>query len=415
MPAGLYLPAKQFEPYPAGAGEYCGVCNYTEVFGAPSTWGWADSLCTNTFISMCRLQSEKACVPTPSPACTLLLMRIMYENAALTATASTTCADPGPQPKFVSPTSGVTYLLNTVRTNFTAAEQYCNDNGGHLIAYGNSFEQTEVEQFFITQGLLFSECHLSYWIGLKADQWPNFYWTDRWGRARLAHRNTAPAFAYGMRQGSSSPADGTAPCAAAAGCRRRPATWAVTATGGCSRRISPSRTTARGPSSALWPTTPRLTATWSGDGRTRTARTSSRLSAGSRVCCRTACMCRLPHVCSQDRVNPHGTPKPPNLCFDPASLMTQQFRLAVLHRAWRVHLHLGDYAVPDAGDRQAAAAAAAAGQRAELHPEHHRHHDARCQRHLQQLRRPACGIQVGQGAEKQWRPRGPCDRAQACR
>jgi hypothetical protein len=90
-------------------------------------------------------------------------------------------ADPGPQPRYVSGTSGLTYVLNTQRMDFAAAEQYCNDQGGHLASWGSSAEQTEVEQWFTAQGFLFPDCHLSYWIGLKTDQWPNFYWTDRWG------------------------------------------------------------------------------------------------------------------------------------------------------------------------------------------------------------------------------------------
>ncbi len=55
--AGLYLPDKQFEPYALNPPELCGVANYTQVYGAPPAWGWADINCGQSFISMCRIQS----------------------------------------------------------------------------------------------------------------------------------------------------------------------------------------------------------------------------------------------------------------------------------------------------------------------------------------------------------------------
>jgi hypothetical protein len=57
LAAGLYLPNKVFEPFAPGGAEFCGVCNYTEAFGQPLTWGWSDTACIGTFISMCRIQS----------------------------------------------------------------------------------------------------------------------------------------------------------------------------------------------------------------------------------------------------------------------------------------------------------------------------------------------------------------------
>ena len=52
--------------------------------------------------------------------------------------------------------------------------------------------QSEVEQYFSAQGFLFPECHLSYWIGLKAEQWPSFYWTDRWALQQLQAFEASP-------------------------------------------------------------------------------------------------------------------------------------------------------------------------------------------------------------------------------
>lgn len=41
----------------------------------------------------------------------------------------------------VNSTSRFTYLLNTKPMNWTTSEQYCNDNGGHLVAYQSAEEQ----------------------------------------------------------------------------------------------------------------------------------------------------------------------------------------------------------------------------------------------------------------------------------
>jgi hypothetical protein len=83
------------------------------------------------------------------------------------------------QPRLVNRTTGFTYILNTERMNWTTGEQYCNDNGGHLVAYTSSEEQYSVERYFTDMGVLFPECHLNYWMGLTTEQWPNFYWTDK--------------------------------------------------------------------------------------------------------------------------------------------------------------------------------------------------------------------------------------------
>lgn len=39
-------------------------------------------------------------------------------------------------------------------------------------------EQTEVESYFIRQGYLLPKYHNSYWMGLRAAQWPSFAWID---------------------------------------------------------------------------------------------------------------------------------------------------------------------------------------------------------------------------------------------
>jgi hypothetical protein len=97
----------------------------------------------------------------------------------LTIPARPPPADPGVQPKLYNATTRNTYILNTQRLNFSAGEQFCNDNGGHLVAYTSADEQLSVEQYFTQLGVLFPDCHLNYWMGLTTEQWPNFFWTDK--------------------------------------------------------------------------------------------------------------------------------------------------------------------------------------------------------------------------------------------
>jgi hypothetical protein len=81
-------------------------------------------------------------------------------------------------PPYVNVTTNTTYILNTRKQNFSTAEQFCNDNGGHLASWATKDKQIEVEQAFIKMGVLFPECHKTYWMGLRARTWPRFSWLD---------------------------------------------------------------------------------------------------------------------------------------------------------------------------------------------------------------------------------------------
>jgi hypothetical protein len=73
-------------------------------------------------------------------------------------------------------------MLNTKDMTFANAESFCNDQGGHLVAYNSLEEQREVEQCFTDQGVLLPNFDSFYWIGLKTGDdtanWPNFTWID---------------------------------------------------------------------------------------------------------------------------------------------------------------------------------------------------------------------------------------------
>ena len=140
---GRNMPSGTREPYQTNPPENCGVSNFTQRYGVPSAWGWSDVNCLDKFIFMCRINK------------------------------------PGLQPiSYTNTTTGMKYTLNTMKMNFSTAEAACNLQGGHLVSYSNLEEQQEVENFFVKSGLLFPTCHLTYWMGLATDMWPQFTWLE---------------------------------------------------------------------------------------------------------------------------------------------------------------------------------------------------------------------------------------------
>jgi hypothetical protein len=79
--------------------------------------------------------------------------------------------------------TNATYILNTNRMSQAAAQGYCVDQGGHLVAYANEAEQRDIEGYFYRSGVLFPTYHVLYWMGLitkpvRAPNVGNFYWSD---------------------------------------------------------------------------------------------------------------------------------------------------------------------------------------------------------------------------------------------
>jgi hypothetical protein len=106
------------EPNNAAGDEFCALASFPLAYGPPPrpvAAGWADTTCSQPHLAMCRL------LP------------------------STTYS-------FTSGSSGTVYLLRTEAVQFQAAEQYCNDAGGHVVSYSSAAEQREVEGFFTAAG-----------------------------------------------------------------------------------------------------------------------------------------------------------------------------------------------------------------------------------------------------------------------
>ena len=72
-------------------------------------------------------------------------------------------------PKTARYKSGMTqnaYMLNTTIDDMYAHQAACQLLGGHLVSYTSLQEQQEVEELFVSQGVLLPAYHLRYWLGL---------------------------------------------------------------------------------------------------------------------------------------------------------------------------------------------------------------------------------------------------------
>jgi hypothetical protein len=85
--------------------EYCGGANATEM--KMNAWGWADAFCDLNFTAICRMAAKGPCSLPP----------------------------------YTDRKTGSTYLYNSNEVVQGAAEQWCNDHGGHLVSYESLEEQ----------------------------------------------------------------------------------------------------------------------------------------------------------------------------------------------------------------------------------------------------------------------------------
>ncbi len=87
---------------------------------------------------------------------------------------------PIPRAAFESSTTiastGRTFVFNNLPMDQATGETFCNEQGGHLAVYNSSYEQREVELYFISKGLLLPNYHKHYWLGYNSDSqaWPIF-------------------------------------------------------------------------------------------------------------------------------------------------------------------------------------------------------------------------------------------------
>lgn len=171
------------QPDNAGGQELCAVANASMAYGKPSSWGWADTGCTDRFIFMCRMIRERAalasCAGCLGPSglnkgphtmlshlagfgalvsCGMHACRIAGRPPATTCRlpyrgceqALVACVSPaaGVDPNAMLADKGLaalltlsgqtvnaTYFFNLQPLSFIAAESYCTDRGGHLVSW----------------------------------------------------------------------------------------------------------------------------------------------------------------------------------------------------------------------------------------------------------------------------------------
>jgi hypothetical protein len=74
--------------------------------------------------------------------------------------------------------SNNTYTYYSQFVTQSAAERICQDAGGHLAAFNTIAEQKEVEAYYIAQGLLLTDYHKRYWLGLSNNRGA-WTWLDK--------------------------------------------------------------------------------------------------------------------------------------------------------------------------------------------------------------------------------------------
>lgn len=97
LPINYRRPGNIREPNNMVPPELCVVANYTEAYGTPPAWGWADTGCGGRHIFICRKLAPRGYYYTTS--------------------------------------RNETFIFNTTLARFGQAEQACKDSGGHLASY----------------------------------------------------------------------------------------------------------------------------------------------------------------------------------------------------------------------------------------------------------------------------------------
>ncbi len=226
---GYYMPQNIIEPNNFFRDEHCGGANYTEAWN--SSWGWSDFKCNRPSSYMCRVTREQepghawdlqelVLLENTWPVQPCLQLISLTPGHSVTAPAAATAAW-----YYTSDNTGDTYAFGTWLVGQVQAQSMCNEIGSHLITWTSSFEQQEVEKwvtgpqdsalqvlfncsgwsacggsrrsgrpqqpapaehrhrllplrYYVEQGYLLPTFHGGYWMGMRANPWPNWSWID---------------------------------------------------------------------------------------------------------------------------------------------------------------------------------------------------------------------------------------------
>jgi hypothetical protein len=84
-------------------------------------------------------------------------------------------AAPGISP-FRSTVSNADYVMVNSPMSYPEAQTTCISRGGHLAFFTSLDEQTDVEAYYTGKGYLLEDYHQAYWLGLRADGFPQYRW-----------------------------------------------------------------------------------------------------------------------------------------------------------------------------------------------------------------------------------------------
>jgi hypothetical protein len=90
---------------------------------------------------------------------------------------------------YESTNTNATYIFNAMRANQSAAEAYCQDQGGHLASFASAGDQSEVEGYFMDQVETWGRCSLH---AQSCDVYDNSHRTD----AHLTDTSALPMQGY---------------------------------------------------------------------------------------------------------------------------------------------------------------------------------------------------------------------------
>jgi hypothetical protein len=106
-----------------------------------------------------------------------LLLMHSHTNVALPLPPPADPEDYAPV-EYKSPVTNNTFTINLAPRTQAAAELLCQAQGAHLAVYVSDAEQADVEAYYVANGWLFPNYHVSWYIGLNLNSSSAWVWTD---------------------------------------------------------------------------------------------------------------------------------------------------------------------------------------------------------------------------------------------
>ena len=121
----------------------CAGANYTQAYGAPAAWGWADTDCTKAYIFMCKNASKwsaagiRRALSPQDVGCCMQQNRSHGRPRTIALRRATLLRAGNSIATYASPNTSHTYTFSSVAMNFSSSEAWCQTQGGHLASYNS--------------------------------------------------------------------------------------------------------------------------------------------------------------------------------------------------------------------------------------------------------------------------------------